>query len=149
MREYETVYILKPDLSADRWKKVSDRIEKIFSDTNSEMIEKKDWGKKKLAYRIGSDFYGHYFYVNFKTESNPIPELERTLRYEEEVIRFLTVRLEAHDAKDGKPKKMTHVEDLNVRVEDPHPFRSMDRVRHPKFDRDEPRQGGFNAEERE
>ena len=65
------------------------------------------------------------------------------------MIRFLTVRLEAHGSKDGKPKKMTHVEELNVRVEDPHPFRSMDRVRHPKFDRDETNQGGSHAEERE
>lgn len=92
MVNYETMYILRPDLTDEAVKKASDRIAEIIGRSKGEIDSAKDLGRRQLAYRIAKQTKGHYFQLNFRGEGGVIDELERHLRLSEEVIRFLTVR---------------------------------------------------------
>lgn len=90
--KYETVYILRPDLSDEGVKKASDKVAEIIGRLKGQLDSAKDLGRRQLAYRIAKQTKGHYFQLNFRGSGQVIEELERHLRLSEEVLRFLTVR---------------------------------------------------------
>lgn len=114
MNEYETVCILKPDLPAANLSRIREKIQKILTDNKAEVLTEKDWGKRKLAYPIAKGHYGHYLYTNYLGSGQFIPELERTLKYEESVIRYLTVKMSEKATKESveKAKRANMPEDL-------------------------------------
>lgn len=89
---YETIFILRPDLSDEAVKKASDRVSEIVARSKGRIEEVKDLGKKQLAYRIAKQTKGHYFQLNFRGSGEAVDELERHLRLSEEILRFLTVK---------------------------------------------------------
>ena len=89
---YETIYILRPDLTDEAVKKASDRVAEIIGRFKGQIDSAKDLGRRQLSYRIAKQMKGHYFQLNFRGPGGVIDELERHLRLSEEVIRFLTVR---------------------------------------------------------
>jgi small subunit ribosomal protein S6 len=89
---YETVYIVRPDLTEDLSKKVNEKIGEVVKRFQGQISAQRDLGKKQLAYCIAKHTKGHYFQLNFKGSGQVIEELERHLRLSEDVIRFLTVR---------------------------------------------------------
>lgn len=123
MNEYETVYILQPDLVLARHIKLRDKVYKILGDHGAQVLLEKDWGKRKLAYRLHAHFFGHYFYFHYQGNGMFIPELERTLKYEEDVIRFLTVKLRdgAHLSKLGEPKRISQPEEMKLKLDEGRP----------------------------
>ena len=90
--KYETVYILRGDLSDEGIKKANDRVQELIGRFQGQMEPLKDLGKRQLAYRIAKQFRGHYFQLNYRGSGQVVEELERHLRLSEEAIRFLTVR---------------------------------------------------------
>lgn len=108
---YETVYIIRGDLTDEVIKKTNDKIVEVLGRFQGHLEELKDLGKRPLAYRIAKHTKGHYFQLNYRRvgEGNValIDELERHLRLSEDVIRFLTVRREkivaVPAAKEGAP----------------------------------------------
>ena len=90
--KYETVYILRPDLTDEGVKKVTDKVAEVVGRSKGQIDQSKDLGRRQLAYRIAKQTKGHYFQLNFRGPGQVIEELERHLRLSEEVIRFLTVR---------------------------------------------------------
>ncbi len=93
MREYESIYILKPDLPSDVLQTIQDKITEILKKQKGHVLHITDWGKRKLAYRIEKLTHGHYFYCLFLDEGTSISEIERILRNDDRVIKFLTVKL--------------------------------------------------------
>lgn len=91
---YETVTILKPDLSEEGVKKVSEKVAEIVNRLSGKGPALKDLGKRQLAYRIAKQTRGHYLQLNYGGNGKVVDELERFLRLSEDVIRFLTVREE-------------------------------------------------------
>lgn len=89
---YETVFILRPDLTDEGTKKVTDKIAELIGRFHGQLGASKDLGKRQLAYRIAKQVKGHYFQLNYRGTGQVVEELERFLRLSEEVIRFLTVR---------------------------------------------------------
>ena len=118
MQEYETIYVLQPDLPNARQSKVLEKVSKILKDNKAKVLEQKDWGKRKLAYPIRKFEHGQYIYFNYSGEGTFIPDLERTLKLEESVLRFLTVKNRPLTAtgKSKKPQKVTHPDD-DVKLE--------------------------------
>lgn len=121
MREYETVYVLKPDLDASHLAKVSDRIKKVLSQKKASILNQKDWGKRKLAYRIKKFQFGHYLYIGFEGEGSVVPELEKILKYDEDVLRFLTVRVDqSRSSQKGQDKeKVVELEEFQLGAIEP------------------------------
>ena len=92
-REYETIYILKPELPIDTVDKTADKVNGIIGKFDGEVLLQDDWGKRKLAYPIKKNARGHYVYFNYVGTSNLVGELERQLRIDDNLLRFLTVRV--------------------------------------------------------
>lgn len=91
---YETVYIISPDASAEVLKSVIDTSSKTITDAKGEVIKVDEWGRKKLAYPIQKKNEGYYVIHTYKCVAEASHEVERLLRYNENVMRFQTVRLE-------------------------------------------------------
>ncbi len=93
MREYETIYLLKPDLPGDVAKVLQDRLTDIIMKQEGHVLAQTDWGKRKLAYQIQKFRHAQYQYLLYLDRGNAIAELERILKYDDRVLRFLTVKL--------------------------------------------------------
>ncbi len=92
MREYEFVYIIQPDATPEREAEVHTRIEEAVTRGGGQFLLRDDWGKRKLAYEIQKFQKGHYFQVNFLGDGAFLPELERNLGLDSDVLRFLSVQ---------------------------------------------------------
>lgn len=93
-REYELIYIARPDLSDEDLLKILDRTRGIITDRDGHILVEDEWGKKKLAYEIKKYAKGHFMYVLFLGTPEMVDEIERTMRIDEGCLRFLTVKVE-------------------------------------------------------
>jgi len=94
LNEYETIYIARPDLTEDVMSKITTRFEAVITDNAGTILVNDDWGKRKLAYIISKHQRGHYIYLNYVAPATLVAEVERTLGLEDQLLRFLTVKLE-------------------------------------------------------
>lgn len=92
-REYELVFVLRPDLEEDEVDAMRARTEKIIAERNGTPLRVDDWGKRRLAYDIQKYGKGQFLLVNYLGTPEIVDELERILRIEDSCLRFLTVKL--------------------------------------------------------
>lgn len=95
LNEYETTYVARPDLTDDVMTRITSKLEGIVTGGGGTILVSEDWGKRKLAYLIKKQQRGHYIYLNYVGPAALVAEVERNLRLEDDLLRFLTVRLEA------------------------------------------------------
>lgn len=97
MKKYETVFLISPNLSEEDTEALIHQMEEIVTKKKGKMINKEEWGKRKMAYPIKK--FEEAFYVLFHYESAPdIPsELERRFKQTETIIRYLTVRKDTRE----------------------------------------------------
>lgn len=93
LREFETTFIVQPEISDEGCKVLNDRLDGLFESHDSVRLIFRDDGKRRLAYEIDDFQKGHYFIVSYFDGGKVVPELERALRLDESVLRFLTVRV--------------------------------------------------------
>ena len=95
MNRYERIYIIDTDLEETARKELIEKVSALITSNGGE-IEKVDetWGKRKLAYAIDYKTEGWYVLVNFKAPVELPRELERNLQINENVLRYLVVKLE-------------------------------------------------------
>ena len=91
MREYEIVYIFDPVLTEDQINERLDKFHKHITDSGGEVTAVDHWGKRQLAYPINKKTSGYYVVVQFTAEASILPELERTLKLEDDLVRYLIV----------------------------------------------------------
>merc|ERR1712093_25927 len=96
MNHYETVFILNPVLSDEQIKETVKKYEDILTSKGAKMINKEDWGLKKLAYPIQNKKSGFYHLFEFTVPGEVINEYELAFRRDERVMRYLTVSLDKH-----------------------------------------------------
>ncbi|HUG41349.1 MAG TPA: 30S ribosomal protein S6 [Longimicrobiales bacterium] len=91
MRTYEIVYIFDTVLTEDQ---IGEKLEKYHKQVTSgggEITAVDQWGKRQLAYPIKKKTSGNYVVVQFTAETDALPELERTLKLDEDLMRYLIV----------------------------------------------------------
>jgi len=115
VHEYETIYISRPELPGEEQERLGDRFRSAIEGQSGTILSEAVWGNRKLAYPIKKHNMGHYTYVNF-VGSNAVPiELERIVRLEENLIRFMTVRLvenaDAETLKAGAEQRAANIAD--------------------------------------
>ncbi|MDX2282657.1 MAG: 30S ribosomal protein S6 [Bacteroidia bacterium] len=93
-QEYETTFILNPDLPEGEHKKAVDKFVRLIQENSGEIHNIEHWGIRKLAYPIGRNRSGYYAYMEFRAPGELIEKLEQAYRYDEQIIRFLTVTLD-------------------------------------------------------
>jgi small subunit ribosomal protein S6 len=91
-REYELVYILNPDLDEPSILSLNERIAQIITTQDGEMTNTELWGKRTLAYPIQKRVEGHYVLHRFQMAPQGTNELDRVLRFNESVLRYLLLR---------------------------------------------------------
>ena len=92
-REYELVFIVRPDVTDEDIETIKARNSGIISDRKGHELKIDDWGKRRLAYEIQDYGKGHFVLQNYLGSTEIVDELERTLRIDDSVLRFLTVKL--------------------------------------------------------
>jgi small subunit ribosomal protein S6 len=93
-REYETIYILRPDVSTEDAAKIAARVPEVVERLGGKVTKVDNWGKRRLAYTIGRHIRGIMVYVKYVGYNDLVAEIERNLRLFDTVIRYQTVRLE-------------------------------------------------------
>ncbi|HPG26452.1 MAG: 30S ribosomal protein S6 [Spirochaetaceae bacterium] len=91
MREYETTFIVQPEISDEGSQAILGKLDGILASAGSVRLMCEDHGKRKLAYEIRKFHKGHYYTLQFLDGGKVVPEIERSLRLDESVLRFLTV----------------------------------------------------------
>lgn len=98
MSQYETMYILRPDLGDEQTDQAIAKYQGILADQGASNIETQHRGKRRLAYEIKKQREGVYVQMNYAAPGNAIAVLERAMRLNDDVIRFLTIKPEAEAA---------------------------------------------------
>lgn len=111
--EYETVVIVRPDLDDADTLSIFDRFEKVITENGGHMLLRDDWGKRKLAYTIEKQSKGHYVLLNHLSPAELVSELERIIRNEDRVIRFMTVLL---DREVDVPERLEAAEEKRKKI---------------------------------
>jgi small subunit ribosomal protein S6 len=93
-REYETIYILRPDIDADAAEKVAGRVTEVIDKMRGRLLAVDSWGRRKLEYSIAKQNKGIYILVRYLGYSDMVAELERNLRMMDTVIKHQTVLIE-------------------------------------------------------
>lgn len=93
MRTYEIMYIVRPNIEEDAKKAVVERFNGILASEGSEVLEEKDWGKRRLAYEINDFKEGFYNIVRIKTDNNKATdEFQRLAKINDDIIRYIVIR---------------------------------------------------------
>ncbi|MEG3439307.1 30S ribosomal protein S6 [Pannus brasiliensis CCIBt3594] len=91
---YETLYIVRPDLGEDQLQQEVGRYRDLIGEHGATDIQVKVWGKKRLAYPIGKFNDGVYVQMNYQALGKQVAPMERAMRLSDEVIRYLTLKLD-------------------------------------------------------
>jgi small subunit ribosomal protein S6 len=94
MKQYETVFILNPVLSDEQVRETVDKFTGIIEAKGGNIINREDWGLRRLAYPIQKKKSGFYHLVEFAVDGEVIGPLEVEMRRDERIMRFLTVALD-------------------------------------------------------
>ena len=94
MRTYELMYIIQPAIEEDAKKALVERFNEILTSNGAEIIEAKDWGKRRLAYEINDLREGFYQIVKANADSKAIDEYTRLANINEDIIRHIAVRID-------------------------------------------------------
>jgi small subunit ribosomal protein S6 len=100
LREYETIYILEPNIDPDEADKVATRLKDIISARSGKLLKIDNWGKRKLAYPIRKSSRGVFVFLKYLGFEDMVAEVERNLRLLDAVVRFQTVVMK----RDAKPE---------------------------------------------
>ena len=94
MRKYELMYIIQPAIEEDAKKALVERFQEILTSNGAEIIEAKEWGKRRLAYEINDFREGFYQIVKVTADSKAIDEYIRLANINEDIIRHIAVRID-------------------------------------------------------
>ena len=94
MAFYESVIVLRQDLTSQQVEDISKDFKKILSDGKAKLLKEENWGLRSLAYKINKNKKGHYVLFETEAPASAIAEFERKLGLNENVLRFMTIKLD-------------------------------------------------------
>jgi small subunit ribosomal protein S6 len=115
MSFYENVFIARQDLSPAQVDTLADQFAATIKELGGEVKKRESWGLRNLSYRMRKNRKGHYVLFNIDAPSAAIIEMERTMRLSEDIIRFMTVKVE--ELEEGPSAMMQKREDRGERSE--------------------------------
>lgn len=90
-RQYETIYLMKPDVSKDAAAKVAQRVEDVFQREGAKLLTVETWGRRQLSFSVGRYKRAVYVFLKYVGGSTVVAELERTFRMIDDVIKYQTI----------------------------------------------------------
>jgi len=91
VRDYEIVYVIRPDLTDEARVAKVERIHSLITENGGELGKTEDWGKRVLAYEIRHNAEGFYGLSEFRLPPNEVKTIEDRLRIDEEILRYQIV----------------------------------------------------------
>lgn len=116
MREYETTFIVQPEISDEGTQEILGRVDAALERASATRLLHDDHGKRKLAYPIQHFQKGRYVTTRYLDGGGAVKPLERQLGYEDSVLRFLTVQVSA-EVEDLEARKAAAAEEERIRAE--------------------------------
>ena len=118
MPNYETVFIIKPELPDDKVNEVLEKIKGIISSCDGNVVLTDSWGRRRLAYNIGKNKEGNYFLLQFSAAPEITGELDKYFKTSDNIIRHMVIRFKksfkkkvdidkAEEKKDAAPAAAT------------------------------------------
>ncbi|MGE0117073.1 MAG: 30S ribosomal protein S6 [Dongiaceae bacterium] len=92
---YENVFIARQDISATQAEALTEQFSNLIAEQGGKVTKKESWGLRNIAYRIKKNRKGHYTLLNIDAPAAAVAEMERQMRINEDVLRYLTVRVDA------------------------------------------------------
>lgn len=105
---YEHVYLARQDISAQQVEALTDHFKSVIAETGGTIDKVEYWGLKSLTFRIKKNRKAHYTLLNVDASSAALVEMERQMRLNEDVLRYMTIRV---DALDENPSVMMQKRD--------------------------------------
>ena len=93
MALYESVIIGRQDLTPSQFETLIDKFISVIGSFKGQIKKKENWGLRNLAYKINKNRKGHYILLNIDANPEAIFEYERLMRLDEDIIRFLTIKI--------------------------------------------------------
>jgi small subunit ribosomal protein S6 len=94
---YEHVFLARQDLAQTQVDALAETATNIIESNGGQVVKTETWGLRGLAYRIAKNRKAHYVALDFQAPSNVVAELERQTQINEDVIRYMTVRVDEHE----------------------------------------------------
>ena len=94
---YEHVFLARQDLAQSQVDALAETATNIIQSNGGQVIKTETWGLRGLAYRIAKNRKAHYVALDFEAPANVVAELERQTQINEDVIRYMTVRVDEHE----------------------------------------------------
>lgn len=112
MANYESVLIARQDLGASQVNNLVSDLSEVLKKEGGEVVKVDNWGLKNLAYRIKKNRKGHYVLLDIVAPAKAIAEYERLMRLNEDVIRYMTIKVDEFN------NEMSSEEDVAVVAEE-------------------------------
>ncbi len=116
MREYETTLIIQPEISDEGVVEIEARLDRFLESSGSIRLTYEDLGKRRMAYEIQNFQKGRYVMLQFLDGGSAITGLERAIRLDDSIIRFLTVQV-SDDVPDVAARVTSAAEEERIRAE--------------------------------
>lgn len=126
---YESVFIARQDISASQTEGLTEAFSQIITEQGGNIVSVENWGLRSIAYRINKNRKGHYVLMNIDAPAPALHEMERQMRINEDVLRYMTIRV---DGFEEGPSAM-----MRNRDRDDRPRRSDRGDRAPRYDEDD------------
>ena len=105
-REYETIFILRPDTNQEGITQVNGRVRTVVEQMGGKILKLDNWGKRKLAYEIKKQLKGIYLYWQYLGTTGMVEEIERNLRMLDSVVRYYTVLVDEDIDPNARPSNV-------------------------------------------
>lgn len=123
-REYETIYVLRPDAGRETSESIGTRVLDVITKQHGSLTRVENWGYRKLAYPVRKHGRGVYVYLKYVGDGELVTELERNLRLQDAVLKLQTVKLGKAVADSAAKPEDIEFEHLDV-IEQPEPEDSL------------------------
>ncbi|MES2055118.1 MAG: 30S ribosomal protein S6 [Pseudomonadota bacterium] len=97
MALYEHVFLARQDLAQAQVDALAENATKIITDNKGKVVKTESWGLRSLAYKIAKNRKAHYVMLEIDAPGDVVAELERQTQINEDVIRYMTVKVEGHE----------------------------------------------------
>lgn len=118
MRFYETVFIARQDVTSNQVEALAQQYTNVIKESGGQVAKTELCGLRQLAYKIKKNKKGHYVLLNYTCPAEAVVEMERQMHINEDVLRFLTVRVEGLDKNPSALMQQRSFRDSNNSYDD-------------------------------
>lgn len=94
---YEHIFLSRQDVSAQQVEDLTKTYTDLLAENGGKVAKSEYWGVKSLSYRINKNRKAHYTLLNIEAPAAAVAEMERQMRINEDVLRFMTIRVDTHE----------------------------------------------------